>query len=222
MGYLHIDNLHKNQSVLMFKRVYALEKVHGTSAHVSFKDGKLNFFAGGEKHDKFVGLFDKPALLAMFEALGHESVIVFGEAYGGKRRGIEEDKVSEGIVIRPLIELRLPNGERCIVKYKNEQFSERASKADTRVVDPEKQKVLEDAQDIAQEWVTDMRLHHVLDKLPQDFDISGVPVLIKAMQEDIERESHGEVVLTKQVSSAIGAATVKLFKAHLSKKLQSM
>ena len=37
MAYHHIDNLYRNQDVLLFKEVYALEKIHGTSAHVSFK-----------------------------------------------------------------------------------------------------------------------------------------------------------------------------------------
>ena len=35
MGYLGIDNLYKNQEILMFKRCYAMEKIHGTSAHIS-------------------------------------------------------------------------------------------------------------------------------------------------------------------------------------------
>jgi hypothetical protein len=30
MGYLHIDNLYKSQDILLFKRCYALEKIHGT------------------------------------------------------------------------------------------------------------------------------------------------------------------------------------------------
>ena len=29
MGYQHIDNLYKNQSILMFRECYALEKIHG-------------------------------------------------------------------------------------------------------------------------------------------------------------------------------------------------
>lgn len=38
MGYMHIDNLYKNQDMLIFRECYALEKIHGTSAHVSWKD----------------------------------------------------------------------------------------------------------------------------------------------------------------------------------------
>lgn len=37
MGYLHIDNLYKNRDILLFRECWALEKVHGTSAH--YADG---------------------------------------------------------------------------------------------------------------------------------------------------------------------------------------
>jgi hypothetical protein len=66
--------------------VYALEKIHGTSAHVSWKDGQVNFFSGGEKHDNFVKLFDADTLKVHFEAIGHPEIVVFGEAYGGKQQ----------------------------------------------------------------------------------------------------------------------------------------
>lgn len=86
MGFLHINNLYKDQRILLFKECYALEKIHGTSAHVAWKDGALRFFSGGEKHDNFVKLFDHDALVEKFASLGHESVIVYGEAYGGKQQ----------------------------------------------------------------------------------------------------------------------------------------
>src|SRR4051812_23692424 len=97
MGYLHINNLYKDQKILNFKRCYALEKVHGTSAHVKFSvdehpDGidiyNLTFYGGGEKHERFEALFDKAALLQRFEELGHREVTVYGEAYGGKQQGM--------------------------------------------------------------------------------------------------------------------------------------
>ncbi len=47
MGYRKIPNLYKDADILLFKDCFASEKVHGTSAHVSWKDGKVNFFAGG-------------------------------------------------------------------------------------------------------------------------------------------------------------------------------
>jgi hypothetical protein len=92
MGYLHIDNLYKSQDILLFRRCYALEKVHGTSAHVDYKsDGnpQIVFFSGGESHTRFVGLFDVAALHARFAELGHTQVTVYGEAYGGSQQGMK-------------------------------------------------------------------------------------------------------------------------------------
>ena len=37
MAYLHIDNLYKNQEILMFKECYALEKIHGTSGTITLR-----------------------------------------------------------------------------------------------------------------------------------------------------------------------------------------
>lgn len=86
MGYLHIDNLYRNQEILLFRECYALEKIHGTSAHVRWADGAVGFHSGGEKHDRFVGLFDESALREAFSTLGHEKVVVYGEAYGGSQQ----------------------------------------------------------------------------------------------------------------------------------------
>lgn len=83
MGYLHIDNLYKNQSMLLFKECYAMEKIHGTSAHISFKDGELSFFSGGAKHAEFIKLFNEPALKERFIEKQFDEIIIFGEAYGG-------------------------------------------------------------------------------------------------------------------------------------------
>ncbi len=55
MGYMHIDNLYKNQEILMLKECYAMEKIHGSSAHISWKNdsfmesGIVNFFCGALK-----------------------------------------------------------------------------------------------------------------------------------------------------------------------------
>jgi len=69
MGYMHIDNLYKNQDILMFKECYACEKIHGTSAHVSWKNGKLSFFSGGVEYLEFVNLFDQEKLTDKFTEL---------------------------------------------------------------------------------------------------------------------------------------------------------
>lgn len=87
MGYLHIQNLYRSQEIMLFSECFALEKIHGTSAHVSLKDDKLHFFSGGEKHDNFVKIFNEELLLKSMLDIGHPEVTVFGEAYGGKQQG---------------------------------------------------------------------------------------------------------------------------------------
>ena len=286
MGYLHIDNLYKNQDVLLFKECYALEKIHGTSAHLSWKDGKVHFFSGGEKHENFIKLFDEPALKASFEAIGHPEVVVFGEAYGGKqqgmahrygkqlkfvafdvkvgdywldvpnaeqvvtrmglefvhykrvttdlaaldaerdapseqarRNGVEGDQHREGVVLRPIREFRDNAGRRIISKHKRAE--ERETKTQREVGDPAKLKVLEEANAIAEEWVTPTRLEHVLDKLP-GVGIQDTPKVIAAMIEDVVREGAGEIVDSKEARKAIGGLAAKLFKKRLQDSLKEV
>lgn len=281
IGYLHILNLYKSVDILLFKECYTLEKIHGTSAHISWKDGKVSFFSGGEKHERFVKLFDEEKLTKKFEELFDEDVIIFGEAYGGsqqgmsatygkelkfvafdvkiehswldvpnaedvatklglefvdykkistdlesinacrdepsvqaKRNGIVEDKLREGIVLRPLIELRKNNGERVIVKHKRDEFKETKTK---REVDPEKLKILKDAREVAEEWTTPMRLQHVLDRLGNPCEMENTREVIKAMVEDVFREAEGEIVESKEVESAISKKTAQLYKKRISK-----
>lgn len=93
MGYLKVKNLYQEPEVVfLFKEVYCQEKIHGTSAHVAWKDGKLRFFSGGAKNVNFVKLFDEEALSKIFE---HNfgtiiPVTVYGEAYGGKMQGMSK------------------------------------------------------------------------------------------------------------------------------------
>lgn len=275
MGYLHIDNLYKNQDILLFKECYALEKIHGTSAHISWKDDELHFYAGGEKHVNFVGLFDEAALRA--HRTGGEKLTVFGEAYGGKqqaqswrygkalkfvafdvrigelwlsvpqaaaivngfglefvhyvrvatdlpalnaerdapseqarRNGIEGDQPREGVVLRPLVEFTKNNGDRIISKHKRDE--ERETKT-PRVVG-EKAEVLAKAQSIADEWVTPMRLQHVLQKMP-GASIEQTRDVIVALLEDVLREGAGELVDTEEARRAVMTRGAHLFKQHL-------
>lgn len=287
MGYLHIENLYKNQVILMFKECYALEKIHGTSAHIGwhFENKKINFFAGGEDHQNFVKLFNEEELKKKFmEMFPDINVVVFGEAYGGKQQGMSHtygkelkfiafdvkvgeywlnvpnaedvanklglefvhynkinanlesfnmcrdmpsvqaqrngcgnDKKREGIVLRPLVEMRINNGDRVIAKYKPDEFNETKTK---REVSPEQLQVLEDAKAIADEWVTPMRLEHVLQKFPADVNMESMGEIIKTMIEDVNREAKGEIVESKEVNKAIGANTVKLFKQKLNSTLK--
>ena len=95
MGYLDIDNLYKAQDILMFKECYAMEKIHGTSAHIRFdpnsNGGQVSFFSGGCSHEEFIKLFDKPKLETLFRDKGLSAVtFIYGEAYGGKLQGMRK------------------------------------------------------------------------------------------------------------------------------------
>ena len=90
MSYQDIDNLYKDQRILMLKRCYAMEKIHGTSAHISYKDGRVAFFAGGGKHEEFIKLFNEEFLTQKLNETIEpgKSVHVYGESYGGKMQGM--------------------------------------------------------------------------------------------------------------------------------------
>lgn len=297
MGYLHVQNLYKEQDILLFRECYAMEKIHGTSAHISWKneamlappgEGGLRFFSGGEKHDNFVALFDQAKLLEGFTGLGVDEVVVYGEAYGGKCQGMkavygdklrfvafdvkigdswlsvpqaeevvtkglglefvpyvkistdlasidaerDADSVQavrngcgtghkrEGVVLRPLVEVRKNNDQRVIAKHKRDDFSERATPQ--KVVDPTKLVVLQEASAIADEWVTPMRLSHVLGKLEADGKVLGpedTKSVIQAMIEDVIREAEGEIADNPDVRRSIGRKSAELFKGHMRSRL---
>ena len=281
MAYLHIENLYKARDIMLFRECYAMEKIHGTSAHVGW-NGSLYFFSGGESYDMFVDLFDKEKLTKCFSDIGHEKCVIYGEAYGGKcqgmrktygdklrfvafevkigdkwlnvpsaesivtsfgldfvpyekipttieslnawrdmpsqqsvKNGIIEERKREGIVVRPLEEFTRNNGGRVIAKHKNESFAETKtprSLADTE----EKLAVLSRAQDIAAEWVTEMRLTHVLDKFP-GAGTDKIPDVLMAMNEDIKREAGDEIVFSKEARKEISKQTAAMFKRRLNR-----
>jgi len=295
MGYKKIPNLYRDIRILDFKECYALEKIHGTSAHIKFaqdenKNIKLTFFSGGCKYEEFYQLFNKDGLLGHFLALGFPSVTVYGEAYGGKLQGmsktygndlkfvafevqigeawcnvpdayeivtklgldfvdfakgeatlewitnqtlrpsvqaikngigvkvvdniafIEEEKMREGVVLRPIQEYFDYRGNRIITKHKNEAFQETRTK---REVNPSQLQVLADAEAVAKEWVTPMRLQHVLDKLPEKGELSHIPNVIKAMTTDILEEGVDEIIWSKEVERAIAKQTAILYKKSI-------
>lgn len=293
MGYLHIENLYKNQTVLQLEELYALEKVHGTSAHVRFKDGKVTFFSG-EQPAVFKALFDEEFLTTAMASFGIDEIIVNGEFYGGKcqgmskvygknpkfvvfdvrfngnwltvpraeqvatmlkmefvhyvkvsnkleeidrerdadsvqaiRNGMGEGHKREGVVLRPTEELFDERGNRLIAKHKRPEFMETKT---PREVNPDKQLILKEANAIAEEWVTPMRLQHVISVLkvfkhmkanegkpttvveapPLSMEDTGD--LIRMMIEDVEREAKGEILESKEARTAIGKRTARLFK----------
>lgn len=287
MGYLHIDNLYKDQTILIFKECYALEKIHGTSAHLSWncKEKKVKYFSGGESNERFVKVFDNDFLINKFSELFIDSnAVIYGEAYGGKqqgmsntygkelkfvafdvsvnelwlevpkaenvcnalniefveyvkvptdlealnaerdkpstqakRNGIEDDKIREGVVLRPLVEFIMKNGSRVIAKHKRDEFKETKT---PREVSPEQFKILEDAKAIADEWVTENRLHNIFSHLSEDEkDMSNMPNILKIMLEDIHREGNKEIAFTKQVDKEICKSTAQMVKNYFVKKM---
>lgn len=135
----------------------------------------------------------------------------------GKRNGVFEDKLREGVVLRPPFEVTLNNDQRLIVKHKRDEFRETASPRNI-LVDPAKLAVLTKADDVANEWVTAERLRHVLDKMP-DHTMASIPLIIKNMTEDVLREGLGEVVDSKEVRKTIGTRTVMFYKAMLNENI---
>lgn len=315
MSYRHIENLYKNRTVLMFKQVYCMEKIHGSSAHISwagkiprldgtFTEPQISFFAGGEKHDNFVKLFDQQFLVSKFSEFYPESkVTVYGEVYGGKCQGmsvtygtqlkfvafevkfdckgdkerwytvpeaeaivkklgldfvsynlvdatienidaqrdlpseqafkngcaIREDKTTwkdrEGVVVRPPAELYDFQGGRFLAKHKSEKFSEREHTP--KLQDPEATQAIADGKKIAQEWVTLMRLQHIIDRAKVELNIEAnepkyIPDLIKLMIEDVTREGKDEIVMSKQAMKQIGNMTATLFKDYLQSQLKQI
>ena len=283
----YIENLYKDRRVLMFKKVWATEKIHGSSSWVTY-DGKrkaVTFHAGGANKDLFREHFDKDAIFEKAKELwGLKTVKFHGENYGGKtqgmshtygdnqrfvlfdvkigdvfvsfenvidigkkfgmdvvdgvvidctldeldrmrdtpsvqavKNGVEGVHEREGIVIKPLEEFTSNDGKRVISKHKGEKFSETAH---PREVSEEQQKVWKIANDIAEEWVTPMRLNHVLDKFPADVNMQQTGQIIKAMMEDVTREGEGEIEWTRNAQKAIGKRTGLLFREHLQEKLR--
>lgn len=283
---MHINNLYRERDILLFKECYAMEKIHGTSAHITFTPfTQLDFFSGGEKHDKFLALFNQLELLNNFQPLGFEyPTTIFGEAYGGKcqgmsktygpnlkfiafevrigsrwlcvpeaekvvqslkiefvhyrkipatieaidteilldsvqavRNGMGEGHKREGIVLRPLIELTKNNDERIIAKHKREDFAETKTPRPLKDIDPEKLKVLEQADQIADEWVTNTRLEHVLQQITGDLDMSKCGDIAKLMVEDVLREASKEIIDSKEARKAIARKGIELFKDKIQK-----
>ena len=288
MGYRHIDNLYKNQTIMAFKECYATEKLHGTSAHLMYKkeQDKIIYFSGGSTRLTFINLFDSDRLLEKFREMDND-IIIYGEAYGGKCQGMSESYgkelrfigfevkinniwldvpnaedvctkfdiefvpyeriecilenidrerdrdsiiskrrtgkdgiIREGVVLRPITEwVHQGQNEGTIrVKHKRAEFMETRTKRKVGLSD-EDLRVLSISKEIADEWVTSMRVIHVLDKLPHVIDMKDTPEFIKAMLEDVLRESKDEIVDSKEARKAICNKAARMLKQHFMDKL---
>jgi len=95
MGYKKIPNLYRpesSQAIIGREVVWAMEKIHGTSAHAAYSVAEgLRLFSGGIKHSLFEKMIDARIGLGVLETnFRHymennlNKVVVYGEAYGGK------------------------------------------------------------------------------------------------------------------------------------------
>ena len=285
MGYMKIPNLYKDQRILQFRECYALEKVHGTSAHISYSQEKgFHLYSGGEKMVNFELALEGSPFREKIPEFGFQKVVFFGEAYGGKQQGMRETygdapaftvfdvrinetwcsvpqaemftlraglefmpyqlvptsleaidaerdresivaiwrctgrgKKREGVVLKPPFEVTLNNGGRIIAKHKRDDFRETKS---PRVVG-EAAVILRQAEAIADEWVTPMRLTHVLQQVPYATGPEHTIDIIRAMAADIEAESAGEIEWSKAARKAIGNATASMWKQRLKDNLRA-
>lgn len=129
-----------------------------------------------------------------------------------KKNGMGDGHKMEGIIIRPTVELTKNNGKRIIVKHKRDDFRETATPR--KVIDPAKLEILAEAAAISEEWCTEMRLLHVLDKMDNP-GVEQTRDVIHNMCEDIKREGEGEIVWSKEAGKAIGKLTAQMFKKRL-------
>lgn len=139
-----------------------------------------------------------------------------------KRNGCGDGKQREGIVVRPPVEMFAAGGERVIAKYKALAFEE--TRGGRTAANPGKGEAILAGRAVADEWVTDMRLTHVLDKLmaaraegekDRGWDLPDIPSVIAAMIGDVTVEGAGQVEMGHEARKAVGTATVRLFKRRL-------
>ena len=128
---------------------------------------------------------------------------------------IEDSDMTLGDLLKQDIPLIVVNAVNMLTK--REDFRETKSKR--KVTDPEKLKILTKAKDIAEEWVTPMRLNHILDKI-KDPSLQKMREIIISMQEDIKREAKGEILWNKHAEKAIGRKTAYMTKEYFKNKLK--
>lgn len=130
----------------------------------------------------------------------------------------------EGVVIRPLTESTLlfhKEHVRAIAKHKNANFWE----IKTRKPLGERLEVMSDINTIVDEWVTDERIKHVIDRVLQakedkKLTHKDTPTFINLMVEDVKREGEGEIEWSDNLAKGIRRQAGTMYQSHM-KKLSS-
>lgn len=133
-----------------------------------------------------------------------------------KRNGMGDDKKSEGVVVRAPMELMDVNGGRLIAKFKRADFRETKT---ARLLTEEDLRILQDAEQIAEEWVVEERLNHVLSALVaqghHNLTIRDTGLVVAEMIKDVGTEALGKIEWSEAAGKAIGRKAAELFKKRL-------
>jgi hypothetical protein len=76
--------------------VYALEKIHGSSSFIEYKNGKINYHAGCLSSLEFSRLFNESNLQEVIRSKQLSSFRIHGEVYGGSIQG-QKDRYGDKI-----------------------------------------------------------------------------------------------------------------------------
>ena len=111
-----------------------------------------------------------------------------------------EGNICEGNVIKPMESKYFPNGKRCILKSKNEKFSEKSKE---RKVKKSPEELSEDSSTVLDKiscYITENRFDAVVSKLPE-VDLDQMGTIIKNFAEDLfadfEKENNDFNVMDK-------------------------
>lgn len=142
----------------------------------------------------------------------------------GEENGIvDPENTIEGIVIRPPEFVWDEKRRPIMAKYKIGKWAERASAQKHPKTLPKERVVIPGASEFAKEFVTEMRLEHILDQLREagiPIDKSSLGEVMKRMGQDIKREGIGALgdakLEWKDVSPFVTRLTKELFLKKIS------
>lgn len=217
MGFMHINNLYKYQDVLLFKQVYAMEKIHGSSSFLHWINGEVKPFSGGAKHESFLNIFDginAPTLESIKNQFNIEfgtqtEVFIYGEVYGGNMQAMKETygnilkfiafdvKVSDYFV-------SVPTAER-IVKNFNLEFVDYVL-VDANIESLDKERLKESTQAIRNGCGNGKKREGIVIRPPIEIYKNGERVIAKYKNEDFEeRKTPQKVVDPNDIKVLDGA-----------------
>ena len=128
-----------------------------------------------------------------------------------ERNGFK-DKKREGVIVRPVIEVKLNNGKRVISKHKGSDHRE----VERQEIDPERLEILNNAELIADSWVVMPRVKNAFSHFPEEaHKIENMKDFINYIFNDVVKDSDGEFEITKEIKSAICKKAARLSKQYL-------